>query len=58
MGYGSDIAKSGGLDTYRSSTIRRTELIFSNFLYFSCLTPATDSALLCRRQVILEKNGD
>lgn len=55
MGFGSGISENSSFYAY-DSHIRGMELIFSHFLYFSCPTSTTDSALLYRRQTILEKN--
>jgi hypothetical protein len=56
MGYGSCISENGGFHVY-DSLMRSMELFFSHFLYFSCPISTTDSALLYRRQTVLEKNG-
>lgn len=55
MGYGSCVSENASFHAY-DSHIWGKELIFSHFLYFSCPIPTTDSALLYRRQTILEKN--
>jgi hypothetical protein len=57
MGNGCVIPNSGDLNADSSPMIRCTEQIFSEFLHFLCPTPATDFALLYRRQVLLVKNN-
>ncbi len=54
MGYGSGIPESGSLNAYSSPMIRCIELIFSKLFHFLCPISTTDSALLYRRQVVLE----
>jgi hypothetical protein len=58
MVYDSGIPEIGCFYACSSPMIRGLELIFSKFLHFSCPISATDSALLYRRQVLLEKNDD